>query len=148
MNTTKNEQKRPTVGKAKSEAWKAFSSYIKLRDAIATTGTKTECECITCGKVFPVAYRKFGAYIQAGHGIDGRAKNILFDEQLVNGQCSTCNCVFNGRLPEYAAILIALYGNCWFDEKLRLARLPADKPWRVCDLEEIKVKYEQKLKEL
>ena len=137
-----------TVGKAKDRAWRAFSTYIKLRDAIATTGTITHCKCITCGNVLTISYQADGAYIQSGHAIDGRAKNILFDECLTNGQCSFCNCVHNGRLPEYASIMIKKYGQLWWDERLKIARLPADKPWRVIDLLEIEETYKQKAIEL
>ncbi len=148
---TQSVRKKPkplTVGKAKERAWKAFSTYIKLRDALKTTGTLTHCKCITCGKVFPIEYQADGAYIQSGHAIDGRGKNILFDEDLTNGQSSTCNCVHNGRLPEYAAIMIRKFGQDWWDEKVRIARLPAEKPWKVCDLLEIEEKYKAKVKEL
>ena len=137
-------KKRKTVGKAKDSAWKAFSEYIRLRDSIATTGTIDKCRCITCGGVFPTFYRKGSNYIQAGHAIDGRTKNILFDEDIVNGQCRNCNCVFNGRLPEYALVMIRRHGKLWWEDKLILARKPADKPWRVKDLEEIEAVYKEK----
>jgi hypothetical protein len=145
----KKPKKRRTVGQAKAAAWKEFSMYVRLRDSLATTGTLTECKCITCGEVVPTKYYKgCKNSLQAGHAIDGRGKNILFDEEIVNGQCKVCNCVRNGRLSEYALIMIERYGKDWFDERCRLARKPAEKPWNVKDLDEIRDYYKAKISEL
>ena len=146
----KKPAKRRTVGKAKAEAWKVFSRYIRLRDAVATTGSIDKCKCITCGETFPTFYDKVrkGSYIQAGHAIDGRGKNILFDEDLVNGQCNVCNCIHNGRLSEYALIMVDRLGREWFDEKLIYARRVAKKPWSVGELDEIRDFYQEKVNKL
>ena len=144
----KKAPKPVSVSKAKARAWKAFSDYIKVRDALKTTGTLAHCICITCGKRLPIAYQSDSPYIQSGHAIDGRGKNILFDEDLVNGQCSTCNCVFNGRLPEYASIMINRFGMAWWADKVFLARKPAEKPWRSADLLEIEETYKRKYAEI
>ena len=141
-------KRKRTVGTAKKGAWTAFSKYIRARDSLATTGTLTHCRCITCNEVFPSDWQKHGNYIQAGHAIDGRSKNILFDEDLVNGQCSVCNCIHNGRLSEYAVIMIDKYGKEWFEEKCRFARKPAEKTWNIQDLDELRDYYKQKLEEL
>lgn len=131
-----------TVGKAKERAWKAFSDFIRLRDSLLTTGTPHKCRCVTC--------RGFFSYqdIQAGHGIAGRAKNILFDESLVFGQCKTCNVFKGGNYARYHLNLIKQNGLEWFEEKERISRLPAEKPWRVVDLLEIEETYQKKAKEL
>ena len=145
----KGKPRKPvSVTASKKKAWKAFADYIKTRDALKTTGTLTHCVCVTCGGTFPVAYQKQGAYIQAGHAIDGRGKNILFDEDLVNGQCSACNCVFNGRLPEYAGIMIKKHGQEWWDEKCRFARKPAAQSWKAFMLMEIESEYAARLADL
>lgn len=141
-------KKRRTVTSARKAAWKAFADYIRLRDSLLTTGTSKRCKCITCNQIFPSAWSNYETYIQAGHAIDGRSKNILFDEDLVNGQCSVCNCIHGGRLSEYAVIMIDKHGKEWFEEKCRIARLPADKPWNVVDLDEIRQIYINKKKEL
>lgn len=149
MKKSVTKKKRTTVGKAKAKAWREFSRYIRLRDSLATTKTLDKCACITCGEVFPTFYLdKKTNYTQAGHAIDGRGKNILFDEDLVNGQCRNCNCIFNGRLPEYAHIMIKKYGIDWWEDKLIFARKPAAKPWNVNDLIEIELLYKDKIKVL
>jgi len=63
----------------KKRAWKMFSTYIRTRDSLKTTGSTDKCVCITCNK------RKEFRRIQAGHAIGGRNNSILFDEELVNG---------------------------------------------------------------
>lgn len=76
--------------KLKAMAWKSFSDYIRLRDALKTTGTTEECICYTCGKRYPLRL------IQAGHLVDGRHYADLFDEEFVRGQCQQCNVFKHG----------------------------------------------------
>lgn len=97
-------KKRSDKQIAKDKAWKAFSDYIRARDSLKTTGSLTRCVCITCGKA--VDYKQ----IHAGHGIGGRNNSILFDEKLVNGQCSSCNVFRGGNYEIYASKLIEKYG--------------------------------------
>ena len=138
----KRKTKRPSIKTAKAKAWKAFSRYIRLRDSLATTGTLTECVCATCGKRLPTFFvNRQTNYIQAGHAIDGRGKNILFDEEAVYGQCQVCNVVFNGRLPEYTLLMEAKYGKEYWAEKIAFARKPAKMSWRIPALDEIREKY-------
>jgi hypothetical protein len=44
--------------------------------------------------------------------------------------------------------MLERYGKEWFEEKCRIARLPAEKPWNVVDLDEIRDHYKAKKKEL
>ena len=87
---TLGKQAETSHKKLKSMAWKSFSDYIRLRDAILTTGTDDECVCYTCGKRYSLIV------IQAGHLIDGRQNADLFDEELVKGQCRQCNVLKHG----------------------------------------------------
>jgi hypothetical protein len=142
---------RKSYGVLKKEAWEAFSRYIRIRDSLATTGRADRCRCITCGRVVPT-FKSVGSgnSLQAGHAIDKRTNNILFDEDIVNGQCALCNSTYggNGRYAEYAAVMIQRHGLDWWNEKVRFARLPAEKPWRSGNLIEIKEKYQKKLEEI
>lgn len=72
--------------KSKKKAWDAFSKYVRLRDALKTTGTHTHAKCYTCLKRYP-AFGK--GCLQAGHFIPGRNNSILIDEVGVNAQCLT-----------------------------------------------------------
>ena len=137
-----------TIKSAKKGAWDAFSKYIRLRDSLATTNSTDQCVCITCKDIVPT--KKIDGFncLQAGHAIPGRAKNILFDEDLVYGQCQACNCIHGGRISEFAVIMIDKFGKEWFEEKLFIARKPAATRWSIMDLDEIKQKYKQKYQEL
>lgn len=101
--------KKPiSVTRAKKKAWDMFSKYIRLRDAIETTGTKTHALCITCGRRYPI----FGVgCLQAGHFIPGRKNAVLIDEIGVNAQCYVCNTRLKGSWVEYEAALIKKYGH-------------------------------------
>ena len=65
--------------------WKAFSKYIRARDAIRTTGTLANVECFTCGQILPT-----GAS-QAGHIVSRAFNGALFNEKVVFAQCAHCN---------------------------------------------------------
>jgi hypothetical protein len=92
---------------AKKRAWDAFSRYIRLRDALKTTSTKTHLKCISCEKVYP-AFGKPCA--QAGHLIPGRGNAVLIDERFVNGQCYNCNVNLKGNWVPYRRKMVEWYG--------------------------------------
>lgn len=75
------------TNKDKDRAWKMFSKYIRVRDALKSTGTEDRCKCYTCGRFFPIKK------LQAGHYIDGRSNSILFDETTTKAQCYECNVI-------------------------------------------------------
>lgn len=122
------------VGKAqaKERAWKAFSRFIRLRDK--------DNGCITCGKWYP------WQNMQAGHAIQGRGNSILFDEELVNGQCKRCNIFMRGMYPQYALVLIRKHGIDWWDNKLKLKQETKD--YSIQDYLDIESLYQQKAKDL
>jgi len=100
-------RKKSPLRKAKESCWKTFSMFIRIRDAIRTTGTTERCVCCTCGRIYPV---KKG--IQAGHFLDGRNNAILFVETGVHGQCLGCNCNWGkkGNKVEYFIFMENKYG--------------------------------------
>jgi len=97
-------EKKESISALKKKAWKSFSDYIRTRDSINSTGTTGYCVCVTCNQ--RVEYKN----IQAGHVISGRTNAILFNEQLVNGQCQTCNMFRGGEYTKYALWFIDRYG--------------------------------------
>jgi len=100
-------KKKVTVSKARKRAWKAFSRFVRLRDAIKTTNTKTHLKCISCDKV----YKAFGVgCAQAGHFIAGRGNAILIDEKFVNGQCYNCNVNLKSNWVAYEAKMLEMWG--------------------------------------
>lgn len=114
-----------------------FSQYIRTRDCLLTTGTKENGKCVTCGRVYPFKD------LQAGHAIGGRCNSILFDEQLVNAQCVSCNLFRYGRQAEYSVWFIEKYGmDCW-KEKVALKFKPME-----LDFEQKYYEYKEKLIQL
>jgi hypothetical protein len=101
--------------KSREAAWAEFSRFIRLRDALITTGHMMEAECITCGRRYPIEGR---GSIQAGHFLPGRHDAVLFDEQGVNAQCYRCNVTRSGMWPTYYEKMVSMYGPGILDEML------------------------------
>lgn len=101
----------------KAKAWTEFSKYVRLRDAIKTTGTKENAACCSCGKIYPA----FGVGCgQAGHFVPGRGNAILFDEDNCHFQCYNCNMRLKGNWPGYMDFMLKEYGREVVDELLAL----------------------------
>jgi len=124
----------------KETAWKWFAKYIKLRDAIKTTGDVLYAKCITCGEILPIED------MDAGHGIPGRMNSILFNEDIVHCQCRPCNRGGGGELQMYKRVLIDMYGqekwDYWQSTKHNSVH------YTQFDYEQIAKTYRQKYKEL
>ena len=97
-------EKKLSLSKVKTKAWKAFSRYIRLRDCLVTTGTKDYGLCFTCGR------KKHFKELEAGHFVDSRCNAILFEEDGVHAQCHQCNCYKSGNKDAYTPKMIELYG--------------------------------------
>jgi hypothetical protein len=128
--------------KAKERAWKSFSTYIRVRDCIKTTGNVFYCICITCKHTVPF-YSSSGNFIQSGHAISSRCNSILFDEELVNGQCQQCNVFKSGNYHIYEEEMIKLNGQEWWDEKMKLKH--QTRKYSIQDFIDIETKYKNKL---
>lgn len=92
-----------SLKREKAKTWKAFSIYIRTRDCIRTTGDPTKGSCITCNKPFDFKN------LQAGHAIGGRNNSVLFDEEIVYGQCLTAESnikMFNGSHKSISKIIV------------------------------------------
>ncbi len=102
----------------KSEASKAMSRYVRLRDALAyckrigiDLGQFIRPEdiigcCCTCGAVKSWIRMDAGHY--KGRGIGG-SSGVYFDKRNVNLQCKRCNKWGAGMPGEYREYLIELY---------------------------------------
>jgi len=125
----------------KRTAWNNFSKYIRLRDAIKTTGDIYFVRCITCRKIKPLDGK-----IHAGHAISGRGNAILFDEDLVNAQCYDCNCEHNGQYLMYERIMIEKYSQEKWDYWQLIKN--SNVFYTDDDYKQISKKYLKKIKEL
>lgn len=101
--------------KAKDAAWAAFSKYIRLRDAVLTTGSTDYCKCFTCGTVHHIKE------MDAGHWIPRNRLATFMHEQNVHGQCHSCNRFRGGKPQEYAVHLESLYGEGILQDLTRAA---------------------------
>lgn len=82
----------------KGMLWTVFGQYIRQRDAGV---------CISCNMY------KMYEELQAGHfaPVGGNDIELCFDEQNVNGECSTCNADFDGwHLVPMRRNLVRKYG--------------------------------------
>lgn len=77
--------------KLRNIAWVKFSRYIRVRDCLKTTGNPDVGKCYTCGEEHEINK------LQAGHMVDGRSYDVLFDENFVNAQCYRCNMPKSGK---------------------------------------------------
>lgn len=106
--------KKTPRANAKSDAWQAFSVYIRTRDCIRFTGDPLEGKCVTCNQPYPFAK------LQAGHFISGRGNTVLFDERIVYSQCYQCNgnppYGRGGNYVEYFRFMLDEWGLAKIDE--------------------------------
>ena len=91
--------KKLTYAKAKKDAWKVFSLYIRTRDS-----HDGKAICFTCEYLFPIKE------LQAGHFVPGRKNVLLFHEQNCHQQCLRCNVFLKGNLIEYYPRMVEKYG--------------------------------------
>jgi len=128
------------------KAWKAFSTYIRHRDCLATTGTFERGTCVTCvvrGDNTEYPY----SLIQAGHAVGGRSAAVLFHEEIVNGQCAHDNRQGNGGLAgdygNYMTFLVKKYGLEHAESLQRLKSTYRSK-YTYEELTEVEAMYKQK----
>ena len=117
-------KKRSTVT-PKEKANKAFSRYIRLRDAVRycteygidlSQFSRPEDaigKCCTCGKVKSWIRMDNGHF--KGRGIGG-GSGTYFDERNCHLQCKTCNGFQGGAPEEYKEFMLERYGQGVIDD--------------------------------
>lgn len=139
----KRKLKVMTLGKAKTKAWKAFSIYIRTRDAFKTTGLADKANCVTCGRLYPIS---MVGGLQAGHFIQGRHTSVLFDERNCHAQCYGCNVMKKGNIVNYYEFMLKEYGQKVIDELKELdKKVIKMKPYMYLEIEK---EYQDKLANL
>ena len=136
----KQQKKQPKISTLKKKVWTLFSTYIRLRDCLKTTGLPDYGKCITCGKTIP------RSLLQAGHFIAGRHNANLFSEEGTHAQCYNCNINLHGNTLEYRRQIIKLYG-VGYDETIELQSKQVTK-LTVDDLTKLKDSLKVKIEEL
>lgn len=136
--------KKKTLTWWKTKTWDDFSKYIRLRDAIYTTGTMDTLVCFTCDKEYP-AFGKGCA--QAGHFVTSRRHAVLFEKNGVHGQCYNCNINLKGNTVPYRDKMVERYG-VEETERLEQGYYNHTFKYTVADLMELRESIQQDIKEL
>lgn len=116
--------------------WPTFSTYIRTRDCIRTTGNRLYGKCVTCGK------RKLFKKLQAGHFIPGRTDAILFDDRQVHAQCHQCNMYLQGMWHKYYLFMLT-QGHSHEDIQVMIAEVDDPVEFDPQWFEDSKAYYEQ-----
>lgn len=129
-------RKMSDLSGAEKKAWKAFSEYIRRKDADRNGIVR----CVTCSR--PYHWKR----MDAGHYVKSTHKLVKFDEMNVHAQCVHCNKALAGAESEYREYIIEHYGVG------ELNRLEASKG-KICkrtvaEFKEIEELYKQKIKGL
>ena len=131
--------KNKTVSKLKKDLWTIFSKYIRLRDAIRTTGNSKSAICITCKQLHEIKG------MDAGHGITRGESATLFDERNVNAQCKRCN-MRGGEQHLYMIEVDKIYGTGTAEDLQRIRH--TTKRFSRPELLDMIEEYKHKLKQL
>jgi len=130
-----------SIPELKAKLDKIFSKFIRLRDALITTGTKEYAICVTCDTRKPIKL------MDAGHW-RGRSKgSTRYDEHNVSAQCRSCNRFKHGMVEEHRRSIVEKYGT---GEDERLFRLSNkvhkfDKSWLKKEIEYYKKEHNSML---
>ena len=132
----KSKSPRSSKSTAVAAADKAFSAYIRLRDAMPSGYFR----CISCGQIKPFASA------DCGHFWSRRHMATRFCEDNAHAECSACNRFVADHLATYQVNLIRKIGQTRFD-------LLAVKKESVChyteaELREIAKFYKEQAKKL
>jgi len=131
---------KSTLSSTKKKAWRYFSKYIRLRDALKTTGDIHYCKCFTCGRIEPIKK------MDAGHFVSRRFNSTLFDERNVHSQCTYCNTFLGGDQLGYRRQLIKFYGE-GIDIELE-DKATETKKYTIPELKELIEELKEKIKVL
>lgn len=137
-------KKKTERQKAKDNAWKAFSIYIRTRDCLRFTGDPNEGKCVTCNRNYPFKQ------LQAGHFIQGRGNAVLFDERLVYTQCVGCNgnppFGKGGNYVEYFVFMEEEWGREMIDDFLALKQQTVK--YKIHDFVRLEQEFKDKTREI
>ena len=127
----------------KKKAWDEFSKYVRLRDALKTTGSRNVAICCSCQRPYPAFGLGCG---QAGHFVPGRTHALLFREKGVHFQCYNCNQTLKGNWVNYEQFMLLEYGQGVVNEEK--AAKYSNLKYNAVEMQEIYEKYKRKLEEL
>ena len=131
-------KKKPNRSIQEDRTWKAFSKYIRLRDA----NNNGIGFCIACQKM--IDWKQ----VHAGHYIPRSYHEVKYDEDNVHSECSRCNLYLSGNLIAYRRNLVDKIGEKRVKELDDIYM--AKKPYKIsmAELREMEAKYKQLAKKM
>ena len=133
----KKKRKKSKQTKLKEKAWSLCSKYIRMKYATSYGYN----QCYTCQVQKPIKE------MQAGHGIPGRTKALLFLEDIIKPQCYACNCINNGKLHIFTHRLKRELGDKRYDECYQKG-FETGEQWTIPELEDLIKCYQKKIQKL
>lgn len=124
------------------ERWPRVVQGGELTQVLRRIG---ECACVTCGKVTPWTggIGRFGG-MHCGHFLASRCNSILFVEENVAPQCSSCNVYSYGQPQDFRRWMLAVRGE---ETVERLERLKnTTRQFRREELVDMRIEFEARLK--
>ncbi|MCK5612894.1 recombination protein NinG [Candidatus Pacearchaeota archaeon] len=132
-------KKKKSISKLKADIWKVYALYIKKKYSIGGGW----CKCFTC----PATLKIGTSNCQCGHYYSKKGYPALyFNENNTRPQCYHCNINLSGNTQIFREALIFEIGEDGIAE-LDKHRHDTIK-WSRSELEEMIIKYKQKVKEL
>ena len=129
--------RKSRVDHARQKAWKAFSEWIRRKDA----DHNGYASCVTCG------LRTHWKELHAGHFLPrARGNGLFFSERNVFPQCHYCNINLGGNLDAYKRYIELKQGPTAIDELRNLSHKIVKLTEQ--DFIEILEKYTEKIKAL
>lgn len=133
-------KKSKSLSLAKKRCWQYFSTYIRTKECIETTGSPFSGICVTCGRESD--YRE----LQAGHFLSSRCNSILFEESGVHIQDKACNLFKHGNIENYYPYMLKRYGQKEID---RLKKLKATtRKYTIEELDSLTEELKEKIKNI
>ena len=105
-------KKQNSISFLMKKADNIFSKYIRLRDCLKTTNTKTKLKCFTCDDLIEIEKAN------NMHFISRWVKQFRFDESNCRWGCMKCNVILNWNYIEYFIRLEKELGRSKLDEMI------------------------------
>lgn len=124
------------TSKLKEKLDRIFSQYIRLRDRLPGN----VFQCISCGKIKPMAQADCGHYINRQH------MATRFSEVNCNAQCRSCNRFQEGNMSGYRMGLVRKHG----DTKVKILEMQKNEVRKYSEFEYLALigHYQKEVKRL
>lgn len=112
------EKKKNSISSLEKKLDIVFSRYVRLRDALKTTGSNDNLLCYTCDKLTPYSES------QNMHFVSRRHKGLRWTEDNCKWGCAYCNVILKGNYIEYVRRMQKEYGIEFVDQLIAFSKTP------------------------